>query len=311
MKNFVFGDGDGGGGSVAAPAAAPAVAPSPGGGVTATAPVAAPAAPAKEDTPGYWAPDWRERLAAGDDKAAKQLARYGSPEDIWKKARSLEARLTSGELKPTLPKNATVEELSEYRKAVGIPDKPDAYDLKGLTIDESDKGLMSHVLSAAHSANMTPDQTKAIASVWPKIKQEAFQAQHERDVKLKTESEDSLRGEWGNEYRRNMGLVQQLLVGAGDSQIMDLLTHGRLGDGTPIGSSPAVLKMLLGVALQANPTGTLVPNGGGNPMGTVTDEITKIEKTMRENRDAYNKDEKMQERYRSLLEARENLKARS
>lgn len=210
-----------------------------------------------------------------------------------------------------LPKNAKPEEVAAYREAMGIPPEPKAYDLKGITVDEADMPLISHVLAAAHGANATPEQVKAIVGVWPKLKADALAAQTEHDTKRKTEAEDNLRAEWGPEFRRNMGLVHQLLDSTGNPTIKDAILNGRLADGTPIGSSPDALKMLLGVALKDNPSGTVVPGGGGDPAATIDSEIAKIEKVMHENRAAYNKDEKMQARYRDLLSAREQHKKRA
>ena len=86
---------------------------------------------------------------------------------------------------------------------------------------------------------------------------------------------------------------------------------GRLADGTPIGSSPDALKFLVGLALIQNPTGVVVPGSEANPMKGVEEELAKIDQTMKTNRAAYNKDEKMQARYRELLVAKEKLKPRA
>jgi len=77
----------------------------------------------------------------------------------------------------------------------------------------------------------------------------------------------------------------------------------------PVGSSPAALKLLLGLALMENPAGALVPAGAG-PSG-ISDEIAQIEKFMNTNRAAYNKDERMQARYRDLIDAREKVESRA
>jgi len=88
----------------------------------------------------------------------------------------------------------------------------------------------------------------------------------------------------------------------------DKLLRGRLADGTPIGSSPEVLRFLVGLAREKNPAGVVVPSGVATAQ-SVSDEIQKIEKVMRDDRAAYNRDEKMQARYRQLLEWRNAQKA--
>jgi len=286
----------------AAPAASPAPGPAPS-----PAPAAGVAASDDGDKPGYWAPDWRERLAAGDGKTLAQLQRYGSPEDVWKKARALESRVSAGELKPTLKKGASVEEIAEYRKSHGIPDKADAYDLKGVAIDDSDKALINKVLEAAHGVNASPDVVKAIVGVWPQLKAEAAAHQAGEDLRIQSASEDTLRAEWGTEFRRNMGLVHQLLDGSGSTDMKENMLSGRLADGTPIGSSPEALKMLLGVALTQNPTGLVLPGGGSDPTGSIKEQLAAISKFRREKRGEYNKDTATQVKERELISAAQRM----
>ena len=100
-------------------------------------------------------------------------------------------------------------------------------------------------------------------------------------------------------FRSN--LINSMLDGAGQD-VKASLFKGRLQDGTPIGSSPAILRWLLGLELQRNPARVITPNSGERMGETVSDEIAKIEKAMRDNRKAYDKDEKMQARYRELLQ---------
>jgi hypothetical protein len=308
-QQFVFGDGDGGGSAVAdAPAPSPAPSPAPAAPAPKAAAPAAPAPAPADPDPGYWKPDWRERLAGGDEKVLKQLQRYASVDDVWKKARALEGKVSAGELRPALPKNASPEMVAEFRKAHGIPEKADAYDIKDLKLDDVDKPLVEQVLKAAHAVNASPDVVKAVVGVWPKLKADAAARQHEMDTQAQQKGEDERRGEWGEEFRRNMSLITQLMDRTGDKALKDNLLSGRLADGTPIGSSPAALKMLLGVALQANPTGTVLSGSGGDPLKGMDDRIAEIEKLMRTDRPAYNKDEKMQDEYRRLLTARDSMK---
>jgi hypothetical protein len=297
-------------GAPAPAAAAPAAAPAASAPAAAPAPAAAAAPAPAADTPGFWNDGWRERMAGDDAKALKQLQRYASPEDVYKKARSLEQRLSSGELRPVLPKDADESVVKEYRAALGIPEAPDKYDLKDVKLDEGDKALAAKVLQAAHGSHQTPDQVKATLTAWTEIKAAAFESQAAADKEAQTKTEDTLRGEWGNEYRRNINLVHGLLDGAGSPNMKQNLLTGRLADGTPIGSSPEALKLLLGLALKDNPAGIVVPAGHADPGKTISDEIAGIVKVMKENRKAYDKDNKMQERYRELIGAQERIKAR-
>ena len=309
-KRYFAPEGEEGGGGAAvidAPAADPAPAdPAP----TAPAP-AATATPATPEPAGDWNPKWRELMAGGDEKELKQLTRYASPLEVWKKARALEGRLSSGEVKPVLAKDATPEQIAEYRKAHGIPEAPDKYDIKGVKIDDDDKPMIDKIVASMHGANATPEQVKAAISVLPEMKRQALAARAEADHNAASAAEEALRAEWGADFKRHMNLIGGVLDLTGSPNLKQQLIQGRLADGTPIGSSPEAMRFLLNLALIQNPAGVVVPSSGGDQMQGVADEIGKIEKVMKENRPAYNKDEAMQARYRELLGVRETLKSRS
>ena len=92
--------------------------------------------------------------------------------------------------------------------------------------------------------------------------------------------------------------------------VADEFQHGRLANGTPILASVDTVKWLLNMNLQLNPHSKVVPNSAGNPASAIDDEIAKIEKTMRTDRKAYDRDEKSQARLRDLYTAREGLKGK-
>jgi hypothetical protein len=290
------------------PAAAPAAPlPTP---TTATTPAPAPAPvapppPDPDQQAGKWPTDWRESYSKDDAKKLEKLQRYGSPEAAFDAMFAAQQKISSGELKPTLRKDATPEQLAEWRKAHDVPQTPDAYALKGVAIEDAEKPMFEALFRAAHETNQTNDQVAATAKTWGTIKQKALQ-----DQATAKASEDSLRAEWGPEFRRNINLITGLLDGSASPQMKDKLLSGRLADGTPIGSSPEALKMLLGLALLQNPTGVIVPGGHASVGQAVDDEIAATEKLMRTDRKAYDRDEKLQARYRDLLAARDKMKAR-
>ncbi len=249
-------------------------------------------------------------MAKGDDKVLKRLERYASPEALGEALINAQNRISSGELKPALGKNPTPEQLAEWRQANGIPESPDKYDLGGKVTDEA-KALLDVFLPMAHKANMTPDQVKGTLGFIAAMNKAEATARAEKDVELEDVGEEALRAEWGGEYKRNITFIHNLLDGSATPEFKEKLLGGRLADGTPIGSDPDALRFLMSLALVQNPTGTLVPGYNNNPAQGVDEEIAKIETMMRTDRAAYNKDEKMQSRYRELLDAREKLKARA
>lgn len=277
----------------AAPAA-PATAPTP---ATAAAP-----APAAADDKGYWPGDWRQRAAKGDDKVLQRLGRYDSPQAVVDALVSAQNRINAGELKPVLGKEATPEQLAEWRAAHNIPDAPDKYDVSDLKAPEQDKPFIDKILAAAHATNQTPDQIKGTLKAYYDVRDLVESHVAEKDKAAQTKGEDALRQEWGPEYRLNSNLIANLLSGTASPELSEALMNGRLADGGLIKNDPAVQRFLLSLALIQNPTGTVVP-GGGNPAQGIREELAKIDKFMVEHRDAYFKDEPMQSRKRNLIDA--------
>lgn len=261
----------------------------------------------------YWQEDWRSRMARGDEKIIKRLERYASPEAAADALIAAQNRISSGELKTALPKDPSEAELKQWRKDNGIPEAPDKYDLKfdsGLVIGENDKPAIDGFLETAHGLNLTPDQAKgAIEWYFQNQEQQAQEIEQQDDIDTQS-TQDELNSEWGPEYRRNINMIRGMMDKI-PAEARKRLEGARLPGGKAVFNDPDILRGFAALALEINPAGTLVPSGGGDPMKGVEEEIQAIEKTMKENRSQYNKDEKMQSRYRELLDAREKLSKRS
>lgn len=298
--------GGGAGGDAGAAAAAAAGADTgtgTGGAAAAAAGAGADNAGAGSDKKGDWAENWRELMASGDEKELKQLGRYASPVEIWKKARGLEARMSSGELKPTLGKNPTADELKAWRAANGIPEEHTKYDLGDLKADGLAPEHLDLILKNAHGVNQTPDQVKATVSAAKAIMEDLQTKAYEKDANDQVTNEDALHGEWGAEFRRNINLINGLLDGQADQELKEGFLRARMPDGTLLGNHPGFMKMVLNLALIQNPTGTVVQGVGTDIGKGIKEELESIQKTMQTDRKAYNKDSKMQARFLELTDA--------
>lgn len=262
-----------------------------------------------------WNEGWRERMANGDEKELKRLQRFTSPDDVYKMARSLETRMSSGELKSAIKKDATADEVKAWRAENGIPETPDGYELKlldGRDVADADKPVLKGLLDLAHKHNFTPEQVKAAVSWQYTNAAEQETAQTEADNQLHQEVTDALNKEWGVDYRANMNMVATN-VERGGSELSELLMQGRLADGTPIRSSPAILKWIVSNEREINPAGTVVPGVGTSQANAIGDEIANLEKMMGNRQSDYWKGPKAeanQLRYRQLIEAQDKLKQR-
>lgn len=269
----------------------------------------------KGAAPSTWPDNWRE-LMAGEDKAyLKTLSRMASPADVLKKARAAEQKLSSGEYRKVLGKDATDEERAAYRKEIGIPDKPEGYMEalalpKGVVLGDADKPLVESFAKAVHDVDMTPAQVSKAMSWYYTQLDEIKAAQEAADDEFRQSAEDTLRVDWGQaDYRRNLNAVKNMLAAA-PKGVGERLFGGRTADGRLIADDPETLKWMAQLALDMNPAASILPAGGADG-AAMESEIEKIEKFMQSNRAEYFRDEKMQDRYRKLLEARDKTKARA
>ena len=254
-----------------------------------------------------WPDDWRNRYAGEDAKKMERLSRYASPAAAFDALLSLQSKIGAGELRSKLPDNATKEQVTAWRSENGIPESPDKYDITNLKTPAEDKPMIDSFLAKLHGANAPTGVAKeAVAWYYDEVAKRT-EERMDKDKQVATASEDALRAEWGGEYRANVNMANGLLETV-PADVRDLFKSGRMGDGTPIMSSPGFLKTLVGWSRQINPITTVVPNAGANIGSAIADEITSIEKTMRTDRKAYNEDAKMQERYRELLNAKDRIK---
>jgi len=264
------------------------------------------------ETKQIWPDDWRKQIAGEDEKELKLIGRYATPADVWKKARALEQRMSSGELKTSLPKDAKPEEIAQWRKDNGIPETPDKYDLKldnNIVIGEEDKPFVDEFLKNAHNSNMTPSQAKAAVQSYYEVQAKQAEARAAKDETDRVDTLDKLNAEWGNSFRPNINMVGGILSRF-PADVQEAIKSARLPDGTALFNNPDVLRGFVAMALEINPAGTLVPSGTGDVAKGIEEQIKAIETTMKNNRSAYNKDEKMQANYRELIAARQKIQER-
>jgi hypothetical protein len=273
--------------------------------------VADPSADAAPKAPADFPDDWRQKLAGEDEKALKLLERLGSPADMVKKLSEQEKTIRSGKHKEPLGKDATPEQIAEYRAANGIPDTPAGYfdKLDGLVIGDDDKPAVTEFLAAMHETNAAPEQVGKALN-WYFSQQEAQQqAQLERDTAFRAEAQEALRSAMGGDYRANMNDLKAWL--GSQEGMLETFANARAPDGTLLGDNPAVVGWLVQQMREINPLSTVVPGGGGGSLDSVNAEIAKIEKVMREDLPAYQRDSEMQARLLKLYQAQEKAEARA
>lgn len=266
-----------------------------------------------------WGDDWRTRMVSGStdpEREVKQLERYESPEQVWRKARELERKMSAGELRTALPKDARPEEVARWRSENGIPAKPEEYKINmpaGRQPPKEDDAFLKAFLTSAHGSNFTQGQVDAAVSSFYSEVDRQEQAIGEAEKKAEMATEDQLRKEWGPDYRPNKAMAEALLARA-PAGFRDRFMNGYLADHTPIRASAEAWKWLVQMEREINPAATVVPGASGDLGKTIETELADLKKMMGNQNSEYWKGPKAQAnqaRYRDLLTAQEKLKARA
>ena len=257
--------------------------------------------------------NWRDAFAGEDDKFKSQLERYNSPEDLGKAFREQRATISSGNLKQTPDENATPEDLAAFRAANGIPAEASGYleNLpEGLVLGEEDKEIFENFSGAMHEMNVEPQVMHKVIDWYNGFAEDQQDAMAELDNGHHQETEDQLRTEWGTDYRANINLVGSLIETTFGEENASAILNARDAEGRALMNIPGVLQGLADISRQLNPVAQLAPSTGRTADQTLEDEIGELEKFMKDDRKAYNKDEKSQARLRELYQIRIDHEAR-
>lgn len=257
--------------------------------------------------------NWRDAYAGEDDKFKSQLERFDTPEAMGKAFREAQGKISSGNLRAPLDENATPDDIAAYRQANGIPAEASGYldNLpEGIVLGDDDKEIFAGFSEAMHEMNVEPAVMHKVIDWYNGFAEDQQDQMAELDNEHHQETEDALRTEWGTDYRANINLVGSLIETTFGEENANALLNARDGDGRAIMNIPGVLEGLASISRKLNPVHQLAPKPGITAQQTLDDEIADIEKLMREDRTKYNKDEKIQSRYRELLQIRIDHEAR-
>jgi len=292
--------------------AAPAATPAP----AAATPAAATPEPGKEppaEEEGPWGKDWRDKLAKGDEKKLAMLKRFTSPEALLEAQEAAQRKISEG-LKPKGKpgEKATEDEWKAYRKEHNIPEVVDDF-VKAIVlpdkrvIGDEDKPMVAAFAERAIKKGIAPGDMAEMVDEYYALQEEQQFQQATKDAEFKKQAEQALKAEWGGDMAGNFAAMRPYFESVNPDLFSNLM-GGRLADGTKIGNHPDVLRFFAQKAVAENPMATVVPAGGSSLEG-LHEEIASMEKRMRNDRNAWHKDTKAQERYRQLITARDKIKA--
>ena len=150
--------------------------------------------------------DWRSDLPEDLRKTAERFASVADTVRAIENFRKRESQVR-------VPgKNATEEEISAYRKAVGIPEKPDDYEFSDLSEEELTdeiKTSRQEWSKRFHQLGIPKESAKALSKMVNDDQQKYMSAQVEADKAFSKSQEDALRAEWKGDFDKNKTLANR------------------------------------------------------------------------------------------------------
>jgi len=267
-----------------------------GAGTQETTKVAAGAADKATDgqmTAANWDEKWRDKMIAGlpetqREKAKPYLAKRSSPYDVLNAALSADAKIsevTRDRVKIPTGKNDDPKEVERFRKAMGIPEKPEDYKFEipkeyG-TPSELDTELIGEFQQEMHAAGANQKQVEVASRMYFAVQQRANAAKAAEAMALDRKGEQEIKGFHGKAFPQVVELTNRMMAdGLGKygwtepQQRTDFLSM-RLENGQKLGSFPPFVNFMADLAKERADEGAF-DMGDGDDGEDTNAQIAKI-----------------------------------
>lgn len=243
-----------------------------------------------------------------DPKAAEQLKRYQSPADLAKALIAAQQRIRSGEYKRAAPANPDdPEAMKAWREEQGIPTEPKDYEmpaLAGVDFEKLPEGVRENIgaiRSTFHDANLTKDQGVKVASAITALAEKQMEQEAAADAERQDKVEDTLRADWGRDYKTNLSMNIAHLEQTFGADLTDGLLVARTPDGRRLCDIPEFNKAINAWARAGG--SDVIYDGDGGGAKSVSGRIAEIEGVMKTDFAKYQRE--LEPEYRRLLEEQE------
>lgn len=184
-------------------------------------------------------PSWRDALP-DDLKADPSLASF---KDVPSLAKSfVETKKLVGQKGLRLPDDNDAEGQAAFRKALGVPDTPDGYQIKRpeIAVDSMvwDGNAEKEFLAEMHAVGAPPKIVQAAIDFYGRF----FAGQMEAARKEAQAVASELRREWGSTYDARVGRANRVVTQYGGEEFADFLAKSGMG------RHPLVVKFMASVA---------------------------------------------------------------
>jgi len=229
-------------------------------------PATPPAAPATPPPPppainpdGTLGENWF--LSLGDE-FAPHAADLGKHKHIKSLITELDYFRKNGVEYPADPAAADPRAVDRFRKAAGVPEKPDGYGLTpealNIPAEQFDADLANAIAAKAHALHAPPAVVKGIVDEFNTILGKRLGDQQAAAAKAQKEAQDALVAEWKSDFQQNASTVRHLTTKLAESAGVDPAAVAHLAN------DPAFARMMLQVSRLTSEDRSVTPPGFGD-----------------------------------------------
>jgi hypothetical protein len=157
--------------------------------------------------------DWRKAMAGDDAEEYKRLERFTDLATVRQSWREAEKKISEGGRVRVPGDTATPEEKAEWAAAIGVAEKPDAYEITAkppaeYQVADSEKELLGRLTLKLHEAMSNgaraPDLMNIAHQFYYDEAAACAAAAEDRAIELALDSETELKGLWGGQFKDNV-----------------------------------------------------------------------------------------------------------
>lgn len=187
--------------------------------------------------------DWRAGI---EDAGARQYAgRFETPGEVATNAFHLRQKL-SGTIRVPGP-GADADEIANFKKAVGIPDTPDGYEIKlpddvhpALALDKDGEKRLAEFRTRMHEAGAPGPAVQAAIDAYYDLMKDSIAGMTEAGSGHVETVDSALRKNWGADYDRNRQIAEHAAASLGGQGFVDFITTAKT-DGVALRDHPEFL----------------------------------------------------------------------
>lgn len=178
------------------------------------------------------------------DIAKAYIDTKGKATEFEGKVKEYEGKITDLQANsiPKLSADATDEQKAAYYKAVGRPDKPEAYELTGPDGKPMDTKISKWARDVFFKNGVSAEVAKGINAEWNAYMGGIVKAEVESREKERGEAEKTLKAELGDKYDASVELVKRVWKKHSTSEFDAFVNE------TKIGNDPRLIRFMINIA---------------------------------------------------------------